>query len=51
MKELCQCIPNSEVRQRQGRDLKKVIPQAIDKGYTAMIIVNEDNKLPSILEV
>lgn len=51
MEELCKCIPNSEVRQRKGRDLKKIIPQAVSKGYTAMVIVNEDNSKPSILPI
>jgi ribosome production factor 1 len=51
MKEFCKCIPNSEVRQRKGRDLKKIIPQAIARGFTAMVIVNEDKSKPSILEI
>ncbi|EDO43977.1 predicted protein [Nematostella vectensis] len=51
MEELCRVIPNSEVRQRKGRDLKKIIPQAQAKGYTAMIIINEDHKKPNSIVV
>ena len=48
MRELCLCIPNSEVRDRRNADLKKIIPSAIEHGYTDMVIVNEDHKEPSI---
>ncbi|XP_031553915.1 ribosome production factor 1-like [Actinia tenebrosa] len=51
MEELCKCIPNSEVRQRKGRDLKKIIPQAVSRGYTAMVVINEDNSKPNGLVV
>ncbi|XP_068728348.1 ribosome production factor 1-like [Montipora capricornis] len=47
MKELQKIIPNSEVRLRKGLDLKKIIPQAKEKGFTAMVVVNEDRKLPN----
>ena len=49
MKELQHIIPNSEVRVRKGIDLKKIIPQAKEKGFTALVVVNEDKKMPSIL--
>lgn len=48
MRELCLCIPNSEVRDRRNADLKKIIPNAIERGYTDLVIVNEDHKEPSI---
>lgn len=48
MEELSRLIPNSEVRVRKGLDLKKIIPQAKEKGFTALVVVNEDRKLPSI---
>ena len=51
MEELKRIIPNSEVRVRKGLDLKKIIPQAKEKGFTALVVVNEDRKLPSILLV
>ena len=49
MEELHRVIPNSEIRVRKGLDLKKIIPQAKEKGFTALIVVNEDRKVPSIL--
>ena len=49
MRELSLCIPNSEVRDRRNADLKKIIPKAIEHGYTDMVVVNEDHKEPSIL--
>lgn len=48
MRELSLCIPNSEVRDRRNADLKKIIPKAIENGYTDMVVVNEDHKEPSI---
>ena len=51
MEELQRVIPNSEIRVRKGLDLKKIIPQAKEKGFTALIIVNEDRKVPSILSI
>ena len=51
MEELKRIIPNSEVRVRKGLDLKKIIPQAKERGFTVLVVVNEDRKLPSILLV
>ena len=51
MEELQRIIPNSEIRVRKGLDLKKIIPQAKEKGFTALIVVNEDRKVPSILSI
>ena len=51
MEELQRVIPNSEIRVRKGLDLKKIIPQAKEKGFTALIVVNEDRKVPSILVI
>ena len=48
MEELKRIIPNSEVRVRKGLDLKKIIPQAKEKEFTAVVVVNEDRKIPSI---
>ena len=47
MKELNKCIPNSDIRLRNGTPVKKIIPAAKDKGYTAILILNEDRKLPN----
>ena len=49
MEELRNIIPNSEVRMRKGLHLKKVISQAKEKGFTAVVVVNESRKMPSIL--
>ena len=51
MEELQRVIPNSEIHVRKGLDLKKIIPQAKEKGFTALIVVNEDRKVPSILSI
>lgn len=51
MKEINKCIPNSRIIVRSGYNLKKIIPIAESKGYTAVIIVNEDRKLPNGLLV
>ena len=47
-KELKKCIPNSEIYYRRGLDLKKITPQAVSQGFTDLLIVNEDQKKPSI---
>ncbi|XP_052684788.1 ribosome production factor 1-like [Crassostrea angulata] len=50
-KELKLTIPNSEIKYRRGLDLKKIIPQAKERGYTDIIIVNEDRKEPNGLVI
>ena len=47
MRELNNCIPNSEVRQRKAVDLKKLVPEAIKREFTDILAVNEDRKLPN----
>ncbi|KAK2556669.1 Ribosome production factor 1 [Acropora cervicornis] len=49
VEELHRIIPNSEIFVRRGYDLKKIIPEAAKRGFTALIVVNEDRKVPSIL--
>ena len=44
-------IPNSEVRHRKGIDIKKIIPQAVERGFTNLVVINENHKEPSILFV
>ena len=51
MKEIKKCIPNSDIVPRCGNDLKKITPVAEGKGYTALIVVNEDRKAPNGLLV
>jgi len=46
-KELKKCIPNSDVKYRRGLDLKKIIPQAVARDYTDIVIINEDQKKPN----
>ena len=49
VEELHRIIPNSDIFVRRGYDLKKIIPEAAKRGFTALIVVNEDRKVPSIL--
>ncbi|XP_005106741.1 ribosome production factor 1 [Aplysia californica] len=46
-KELKKVIPNSFVKYRRGLDLKKIIPQASEKEFTDLIVVNEDRGEPN----
>ncbi|XP_077981160.1 ribosome production factor 1-like [Glandiceps talaboti] len=46
-KELSDSIPNSEVYYRRGLALKKVIPQAIGRDFTDLVVINEDRKKPN----
>ncbi|KAK6179255.1 hypothetical protein SNE40_011658 [Patella caerulea] len=46
-KELARIIPNAMTMKRRGFDLKKIIPQAIEKEFTDLIIINEDRKIPN----
>lgn len=48
-KELKKMLPNAEIYYRRGLDLKKIIPQALEKNFTDLLVVNEDRKEPSIL--
>ena len=42
------CIPNSEIRDRRNVDVKKIVEQASERGYSDVVVVNEDHKEPSI---
>ncbi|KAK7485282.1 hypothetical protein BaRGS_00023533 [Batillaria attramentaria] len=46
-KELSKIIPNSTIKYRRGLDLKKIIPQAMSRDFTDLIVVNEDKKEPN----
>jgi len=48
-KELSRVLPNAQYFFRKNVRLTKVIPEAIKRKYSAMIVVNEDNKIPSKL--
>ncbi|KAK0395819.1 hypothetical protein QR680_001446 [Steinernema hermaphroditum] len=45
--EMKKCIPDAEVFTRKGVPLKKIIKQATEKGYTDVIVVHEENKMPN----
>lgn len=47
MRELSNCIPNSDVRLRKGVDIKKFLPHASRRGYTMVMVVNHDRKIPN----
>jgi len=42
--DLLKVVPNSHYKNRKGIDLKKIIPQAIDHGFTDLVVINEDKK-------
>ncbi|KAL4236639.1 Ribosome production factor 1 [Mactra antiquata] len=46
-KELEKLIPNTEFLFRRGLDLKKIVPQALSKDFTDLIVVNENRKIPN----
>ncbi|KAK4474905.1 hypothetical protein MN116_000748 [Schistosoma mekongi] len=43
-KDLCLVIPNIQLVARWHLPLKKIIPLAIERGFTCLLIVNEDQK-------
>ncbi|XP_005993908.1 ribosome production factor 1 [Latimeria chalumnae] len=45
--QLSGVIPNSHVYYRRGLALKKVIPQCVSRGFTDLIVINEDRKVPN----
>ncbi|XP_065185434.1 ribosome production factor 1-like [Sycon ciliatum] len=49
--ELCVSIPNAEFFPRKSDDIKKMVPKAIERGYTCILIINEDHKMPNSLTV
>ena len=51
LRELQTCVPNSEVRDRMHVELKKIIPEAVGRDFTDIIVIHEDRKEPSILLV
>ncbi|VDL18753.1 unnamed protein product [Hymenolepis diminuta] len=50
-KELSRVIPNLTLAPRWHQSLKKLIPKAIEHGYTALLVVNEDMKRLNTLVV
>lgn len=49
IKDLLHAIPNAHYKYRKGMDIKKIIPQAVEKGFTDLVVVNEDHRKASIL--
>eukprot|EP00731_Ephydatia_muelleri_P029329 Em0020g973a len=47
LRELETCIPNSEIRDRMHVELKKIIPEAVGRDFTDIIVVHEDRKEPN----
>ena len=47
LKEFNTTLPNSFLFRRKYLPVKKIIPQCIEKGFTDLIIVNEDRGIPS----
>ncbi|GAB1607279.1 ribosome production factor 1-like [Argonauta hians] len=46
-KELATVLPNASYYHRRNVPIKKMIPQAIEKEFTDMIIINENSKKPN----
>ncbi|XP_021347947.1 ribosome production factor 1-like [Mizuhopecten yessoensis] len=46
-KELKKSFPNSEIYYRRGLDLKKIIPQALSRDFTDIMVVNENHQQPN----
>jgi len=49
IKDLLAVIPNSDYKYRKGIDFKKVVEQAKENEYTAVVVINEDQRTASIL--
>ncbi|KAM3876383.1 ribosome production factor 1 [Diretmus argenteus] len=45
--QLATVIPDSYVYYRRGLALKRIIPQCVARGFTYLMVVNEDRKLPN----
>ena len=39
--------PSLSTRLRWGAELKKVVPEAVERGFTDILVVNEDQKKPN----
>ncbi|KAF7665919.1 hypothetical protein LDENG_00127070 [Lucifuga dentata] len=45
--QLAAVIPQAHVYYRRGLALKRVIPQCISRGFTYLMVINEDRKVPN----
>jgi hypothetical protein len=50
-KELSRVLPNAQYFFRKNVRITKVIPEAIKRKYSAMIVINENNKVPSKISI
>jgi len=46
-KEFRRAVPNCDLKYRRGLALKRIIPQAISRDFTDLIVINEDRKKPN----
>lgn len=46
-RELTRVLPNAHYFYRKNTRLTKIIPEAIKRDYSAMIVINEDRKIPN----
>merc|ERR1712192_86107 len=51
MKELTRIIPHGEPKWRKNASVKKIVQQSTLKGFTDILVVNEDNRTPNGLIV
>ncbi|CAH0387600.1 unnamed protein product [Bemisia tabaci] len=47
MIELSRVIPNTTIYKRRDDKLKKIIPHAIDDGYSDIVVINENSQKPN----
>jgi ribosome production factor 1 len=50
-RELSRILPNADYFYRKNVRLSKMIPEAIKRNYSAIIVINEDHKKPSKLSL
>lgn len=46
-RELTRVLPNADYFYRKNTRITKIIPEAIKRDYSAMIVINEDRKVPN----
>ncbi|VDP45135.1 unnamed protein product [Soboliphyme baturini] len=49
--ELHNCIPNSDMYSRKSCPMKKVVKRAIEEGFTDIIVINEDRRIPNAMTI
>jgi ribosome production factor 1 len=47
--ELVDVFPNSEFHKRHNFDIKTIVKEANERGYTDLMIINEDRKEPNAM--